>query len=73
MLSLKQFRNKYKITQKELAKIIGTTPATLSKYENGIWTINQAVIDTIYEKYGEQIRPIGTRSDGRKVWKKRGE
>ena len=58
MLSLKQFRNKYKITQKELAKIIGTT------------TINQAVIDTIYEKYGEQIRPIGTRSDGRKVWKK---
>ena len=69
MLSLKQFRNKYKITQKELAEIVGTTPTTISKYENGIWTINQAVIDTIFEKYGEKIRAIGSKSSP-KVWRK---
>ena len=58
MLSLKQFRNKYHLTQKELAAIIGTTPSTLSKYENGIWTINQCVIDIIKKEYGEDIKPI---------------
>ena len=58
MLTLKQFRNKYKLTQKELAQKVGVTPTTLSKYENGEWHINQAVIDKIEEKYGEAIRSV---------------
>ena len=57
MLTLKQFRRKYKLTQKELAQVLGVTPATLSKYENGEWHINQAVIDKIEAEYGEAIRP----------------
>ncbi|MBR1708733.1 MAG: helix-turn-helix transcriptional regulator [Clostridia bacterium] len=32
MLTLKQFRQKYKMTQKQLAEFLGTTPTTLSKY-----------------------------------------
>jgi len=71
MITLKQFRNKYKLTQKQLAAIIGTTPATLSKYENGYWTINQAVIDKIAELYGEQIRPVKHKSQKR-VWAPKG-
>ena len=58
MLTLKQFRNKYKLTQKELAAILGTTPATISKYEHGEWHLNQGVIDYIKEEYGEDIRPL---------------
>lgn len=69
MLTLKQFRKKYKITQKGLAQLVGTTPATLSKYENGIWHINQHVIDVIKREYDEDIRPMGYRGSGvRKVW-----
>ena len=58
MLTLKQFRNKYKLTQKELASILGITPTTLSKYEHGEWRLNQCVIDLIKEQYGEDIRPL---------------
>ena len=71
MLTLKQFRNKYKLTQKELAEIVGTTPTTLSKYENGLWTINQAIIDKIQALYGEQIRPVKPKSMKR-VWAPKG-
>lgn len=58
MLTMKQFRNKYHLTQKELAEKIGTTPATISKYEHGEWHMNQYVIDRIREEYGEEIRPL---------------
>ncbi len=69
MLSLKQFRNKYHLTQKALAEMLGITPTTLSKYENGKWTINQYVIDWIKENYNEDIRPIKLKTDGgKKVW-----
>ena len=47
MLTLKQFRTKYKLTQKELAQKIGTTTTTISMYENGKWIMNQYVIDWI--------------------------
>ena len=47
MMTLKEFREKYKLTQKELAQKIGTTPGTISMYENGKWLMNQAVIDYI--------------------------
>ena len=62
MLTLKQFRNKYKITQKDLAAKVGVTPTTLSKYERGEWMINQAVIDRIKAEYGEDIRPLARRN-----------
>ena len=71
MLTLKQFRNKYKLTQKELAQKVGVTPTTLSKYENGEWHINQAVIDKIEEEYGEAIRSVQHRGiKKKKVWTK---
>lgn len=71
MLTLKQFRNKYKLTQKELAQILGTTPTTLSKYENGEWHINQSVIDKIEAEYGETIRPVQHKGiKKKKVWTK---
>ena len=69
MLTLKQFRKKYKLTQKELAQKLGTTPTTLSKYENGLWQINQAIIDEIEAEYGETIRPVQPRSK-KKVWRR---
>jgi transcriptional regulator with XRE-family HTH domain len=71
MLTLKQFRNKYKLTQKELAGKLGITPSTLSMYENGKWTINRNVIDQIMREYGEDIRPVRKRnSAAKKVWMK---
>ena len=57
-LTLKQFRLKYKLSQKALAELIGTTARTLSMYESGRWVINQYVIDKIKELYGENIRPL---------------
>ena len=71
MLTLKQFRNKYKITQKDLAAKVGVTPTTLSKYERGEWMINQAVIDRIKAEYGEDIRPLARRNNRQKIWMKK--
>ena len=71
MLTLKQFRKKYKLTQKELALKLGTTSSTISKYENGEWVINQSVYDRIKAEYGEDIRPLKNRP-AKKVWMKRG-
>ena len=71
MLTLKQFRNKYKITQKDLAAKVGVTPTTLSKYERGEWMINQAVIDRIKAEYGEDIRPLARRNIRQKIWMKK--
>ena len=68
MLTLKQFRARYHITQKELALQVGVTPATMSKYERGEWIINQAVIDKIKELYGVDIRPLKTR---KKIWRRK--
>ncbi len=70
MLSLKQFRNKYHLSQRALASILGTTPTTLSKYETGEWVINQMFIDKIKEMYGEEIRPLKPRILP-KVWVKK--
>ena len=58
------------ITQKDLASQIGTTPTTLSKYENGQWHINQYVIDFIKREYGVDIRPVAYRGmpKAKKVW-----
>lgn len=58
MLTLKQFRLKYKFSQNALAKRLGTTPRTLNMYETGQWTINQVIIDKIKEEFGEDIRPL---------------
>lgn len=70
MLILKQFRAKYKLTQKELAQRIGTTPTTISMYENGKWVISQRVIDWAKAEYGEDIRPV-KHKPAKKVWTKR--
>ena len=74
MLTLKQFRKKYGLTQKQLAEMLGTTPATLSKYENGEWHINQIVIDKIRDDFGEVIRPVQHKGiNKKKVWVKKGQ
>ena len=71
MLTLKQFRRKHNLTQKKLADKVGVTPATLSRYENGEWHINQAVIDKIEAEYGEAIRPVRHKGmKKKKVWMK---
>ncbi len=68
MQTLRQFRSRRKITQKDLAKQVGVTPSTLSKYESGEWVINQAVIYKIKEMYGVDIRPLKSR---KKTWQVR--
>ena len=57
-LTLKQFRLKYKLSQKALAEVLGTTARTLSMYESGRWVINEYIIDKIKELYGENTRPV---------------
>lgn len=68
-MTLKEFRKKYNLTQKELAEKIGITPTTISMYENGKWIMNQAVIDRIKEEYGEYIQPVRSRSKKKRVWR----
>ena len=66
-LTLKQFRRKYHLTQRDLAEKIGTTTTTISKYETGQWVMNQVLIDRIFEEYGEVIRPL-LRTIKKKIW-----
>lgn len=68
MLTLKQFRAKHKLTQKQLSQEIGITATTLSMYENGRWAINQAVIDWVKSEYGEDIRLVQRRGLPKRVW-----
>ena len=67
-MTLKQFRSRAGMTQKELAQMIGVTPLTLSRYEKGEWMLNQYVIDRIRELYGVEIRPL---KSYQKTWQKR--
>ena len=67
-MTLKQFRSRAGLTQKELAQIVGVTPLTLSRYEKGEWTLNQSVIDRIREQFGVEIRPLKSHQ---KTWQKR--
>ena len=60
------------MTQKELAEKVGTTPTTISKYETGQWVMNQAVIDQIYEEFGERVRPLLHPVKKKKTWQKYG-
>ena len=66
-ITLKQFRRKYHLTQRDLAEKIGTTTTTISKYETGQWVMNQVLIDRIFEEYGEVIRPL-LRTIKKKIW-----
>ena len=67
-MTLKQFRSRNGMTQKELAQIVGVTPLTLSRYEKGEWVLNQHVIDRIRELYGIEIRPL---KSYKKTWQLR--
>ena len=68
MQTLMQFRTSRKISKAELARQVGTTVTTITKYESGEWIINQAVIDKIRELYGVDNRPLQSR---KKVWTSR--
>ena len=46
-LRIKQLRNERDITLDELAKILGTTKATLSRYENNLRTPNAEFIEQL--------------------------
>ena len=67
-MTLKQFRSRAGLSQKEMAQIVGVTPLTLSRYEKGEWTLNQSVINKIRELYGVDIRPLKSHQ---KIWQKR--
>ena len=67
-MTLKQFRSRTGLTQKELAQIVGVTSLTLSRYEKGEWMLNQSVINKIRELYGFDIRPLKSHQ---KTWQKR--
>ena len=54
-MTLKQFRSRTGLTQKELAQTVGITQQTLSRYEKGEWTLNQSVINRIKELYGTDM------------------
>ncbi len=67
-ITLKQFRRKNHLTQRDLAEKIGTTTTTISKYETGQWVMNQVLIDRIFEEYGEVIRPVLHAVKKKKIW-----
>ena len=71
MLTIKQLRIKYKLTQKELAERIGVSATTISMYENGRWHLNQYLIDRIKVEFGEDIRPVKKKATARGKRKKK--
>ncbi len=48
---LKEFRNKNKLTQKDLASILGTSQSTIAEYERGTNIIATAFLYSICSKY----------------------
>ena len=53
--NLKKFRNEYKITQEELAKVLNTTHSTISAYEKGKTLILTAFAYQICNKYNVSL------------------
>ena len=53
--NLKKFRNEYKITQEELAKLLNTTHSTISAYEKGKTLILTAFAYQICNKYNVSL------------------
>lgn len=53
--NLKRFRNEYKITQEELAKLLNTTHSTISAYEKGKTLILTAFAYQICNKYNVSL------------------
>lgn len=56
MNNLKTFREKHKITQTELAKILNTSQRQISLYENGIRKLNEDQIVAICRAY--KVSPL---------------
>ena len=49
---IREIRHHAKLTQKELAEIIGMTAAGVGALENGLYTPNYNVIRTLHERFG---------------------
>lgn len=56
MNNLKTFREKHKITQTELAKMLNTSQRQISLYENGIRKLNEDQIVAICRAY--KVSPL---------------
>jgi transcriptional regulator with XRE-family HTH domain len=49
---LKEVRLNARLTQKELAKLVGLTPGSIGALENGLYTPNFDVLRTLHKKLG---------------------
>ena len=49
---LKEVRLNARLTQKELAKLVGLTPGSVGALENGLYTPNFDVLRTLHKKLG---------------------
>ena len=55
-----QYRKKHNLTQIELASMLGTTPASICRYETGVRKIRHTLVDSFSKKTGipkSQLRP----------------
>ncbi|MTI61861.1 MAG: helix-turn-helix domain-containing protein [Firmicutes bacterium] len=60
---LKELRNNKNITLNDIAKAIGTTKATLSRYENGIRIPNAEVLNDLAEYFNVSLDYIAGKTD----------
>lgn len=58
MIKLKQLRKKYHLTQKELAKKLGTTQRNISYYECGVHSPDIYMLKRIAELFNVSIESL---------------
>lgn len=63
MLRIKELREKQKITQKELGKIMGVTGQTILNWENGIHTPNEAQLNKLADLFGVTLDYLFNRTN----------
>ena len=57
-ITLKALRTNYGLSQKEMAKVLGVSPDTMSNYENARTVPNKKVLDRIDDVFGVNYNDI---------------
>ena len=69
-MTIKELRTSKKLTQAQLAKLIGVNQSAIGHLENGRMKSSDRIADKIWEVFGVEISDAGEKKSARKTAKK---